>query len=268
MRGIAKPPAVIACWGHPGSGKSTIALNLATALASHARVLLIDADTHSPSQAEALALAEHPAGLAPMLRFARQGRLTAEHFDQQSMKLKSATSFTLIPGINPTRWPEVTPQAFALLLEQTKADFDFIVVDLASPIEAGLYQTESPLERNAFTRWMLSTADQLITSFNADPVSFNRHLALESELQELRRNLPTTLVVNRMRRGALGVTARGNLERTLKALTGRKIAAFLPEDTKATDSSIRRGVPLNAGRSGSPLRKALNQLAQSKNLAG
>ncbi len=265
---MRRPPAVIACWGHQGSGKSTIALNLAAVLAGKARVLLIDADTHSPSQTEALALTEHPAGLAPMLRFARQGRLTQEHFDQQSMKLKSATTFTLIPGINPTRWPEITPQAFALFLEQTKTDFDFIVVDLAAPIEAGLYQTESPLERNAFTRWLVSTADHLIVSLSADPVSFNRHLALESELQELRKNLPTTLVVNRMRRGALGVTAKGDLERTLKALTGRKIAAFLPDDAKATDSALRKGVPLNATRSGSPLRKALNQLAQSKNLAG
>lgn len=268
LRATTKPPLVIACWGHQGSGKSTIALNLVAQLASNANVLLIDADTHAPSQAESLAITEHPAGLAPMLRFARQGRLTAEHFDKQSMRLKSSTTFTLIPGINPIRWPEVTPQAFALLLEHVRAEFEFVVIDLASPIEAGLYQTESPLERNAFTRWVISTADQLISSFNADPVSFNRHLALEAELQELRKNLPTTVVANRMRRSALGATAKRDLERTIRALTGRKISAFLPEDSKAVDSSLRQGVPLNGARAGSPLRKAINQLAQSKNLAG
>ncbi len=261
---------VITVWGSQGSGKSTIALNLATELAkTKAKVLLIDADTHAPTQTIALALNEHPAGLAPMLRFARQNRLNPEEFESQSMALKtSQTVFTLIPGINPTRWPEVTPQAFELLLSHCAKHFDYIVIDTATNIEPSLYSQAQPIERNEFTRWLLKHSELLIATFAADPVSVARFLSLEAELQEIRQAKPTLLVANRFRTSTLGPTAKRQLEQTFKTLANKKLDHFLPEDSKAQDSALKNGTPLLGSRANSTLRKAIAQLVREKKLAG
>jgi cellulose biosynthesis protein BcsQ len=261
---------VITIWGVSGSGKSTIALNLAAELAkTKARVLLIDADTHGPSQVEALALTDHPAGLAPMLRFARQNRLNPPEFETQSIRLKTArATFTFIPGINKQRWPEVTPQAFELLLEHACQLFDFVVIDTASDIEANLYSQAHPLERNEFTRWLLRHSELLIATFAVDPVSISRFLAIEPELQEIRKDKPITLVANKHRNSTLGPTAKQQLNQTFKQLTQRKVDAFLPNDPKAQDAALKNGTPLLGARIKSPLRKAIAQLVRDKKLAG
>jgi cellulose biosynthesis protein BcsQ len=269
-RSKPKSLRVIAVWGSPGSGKSTIALNLATELsAKKLKVLLIDADTHSPSQTTALAITDHPAGLAPMLRFARQNRLQPKEFDSQSMLLKTGRStFTLIPGINPNRWSEVTPQAFELLVEHASTVFDFVVIDCSSDIEPNLYSQAHPLPRNEFTRWLLKTAELVIATFAVDPVSMARFLSAEPELQELRASKPIILVANRLRNSTLGPAAKLQVEQTFKKLTHRKVDAFLPNDPKAQDASLRNGTPLIAARRGSALRKAIAQLVRDKKLAG
>jgi cellulose biosynthesis protein BcsQ len=261
---------VITVWGVSGSGKSTLALNLAAEFAkAGSSVLLIDADTHNPSQTEALSLTEHPAGLAPMLRFARQNRLNQPEFDSQSIRLKTAgAAFTLIPGINTQRWPEVTPQAFELLLEHACKSFDFVIIDTASPIESNLYSQAHPLERNEFTRWLIKNSELLIATFAVDPVSISRFLAIEPELQEIRKDKPTALIANKHRNSTLGATVKHQLNQTFKQLAQRKIDAFLPNDPRAQDAALKNGTPLLGARTKSPLRKAITQLVRDKKLAG
>lgn len=259
----------IAIWGTPGSGKSTIALNLAVTLAKRAKVLLIDADTQQPSQTAALALTDHPAGLAPLLRFARLSRLGPEEFAKQSMLLKSKNvTFTLVPGATPNRWPEITPAAFEQLIEYCQREFDFIVIDAASSLEPGLYSQDSPLERNAFTRWLIQSSQLVIETLNPEPVSVARFLAAQEDLKTLRPNQPTLTVVNKMRLGALGPNAKNQLSHSLKMLANTKIHAFLPFDPRSTDAALRNGSPLNSIRRKSPLLKAIVQLVQEKKLSG
>lgn len=261
---------VITVWGVSGSGKTTIALNLAAELAKNkAKVLLIDADTHAPSLTAALSITDRPAGLAPMLRFARQNRLGLEEFASQSLNLRTAgVTFTLIPGINPSRWPEVTPQAFELLLAHATQNFDYVVIDTSAELDPNLYSQAHPAPRNEFTRWLLKHSELLLATFTVDQVSISRFLNVEPELQELRPDKPTLVVANRFRTATLGPTAKRQLEQTMKALTNRKIALYLPNDPKAQDAALKNGTPLLGIRGKSPLRKAITQLVREKKLAG
>ena len=261
---------VIVVWGTAGSGKSTIALNLTAALANKGeQVLLIDADTTSASQVAQLALAEYPAGLAPMCRFARQNRLSQETFGRQTIRLKdSGATFTFVPGINPERWPEVTPQSVDAILNFAMGNFDRVVIDTGSNTESQLHSNNSPQGRFEFTRWLIARADILLTPISADPVSLDRFIRQVGDLRELRGERPVTLVINKHRTKALGPNAKRELASTLRNLGGFKIAAYLPEDHRTLDVSLRNGTTVFGVRSASPLRKALKQLAQSKYISG
>ena len=237
---------IVVCWGTQGSGKSTIALSLAANLAaSGARVLLVDADIQSPSLATALALSEHPAGLAPLLRFARLARLGDLEFATQSAVLKfGRAKFTFVPGITPARWPEVTPGAFQQLLEYCREHFDFVIVDTATSIEAEIFANHSPQGRNDFTRWLLAAAETLVVSLGADPISITRFLQLEPQLAELRQGGETSIVVNYYRSRAIGAGAKSEIVRTIKTLTGRRVTAFLDYRPKQHDIALRDGTPI------------------------
>ena len=73
------PTRIIAVWGPGGApGRSTLAIELAVELARGGRhVGLIDADTHAPSLALALGLADEGPGFAAACRQAELGGLDA-----------------------------------------------------------------------------------------------------------------------------------------------------------------------------------------------
>lgn len=269
---IAPPTSgkVIVLWGTSGSGKSTIALNLSAALANKGeRVLLIDADTTHASQVTQLALTEYPAGLAPMCRFARQSRLSRETFDKQTIRLKDAgASFTMLPGINPERWPEVTPSTFEAILNFAAQSFERIVIDTGSEIEAQLNSPNSPQGRFELARWLIARADLVVAPVLADPVCLDRFIRQAGELRELRGDRTILVAVNKYRTRALGANAKREITATLRNLGTYKIVAHLPDDQKNIDASLKNGTTLFGIRSTSPLRKALKQLAQSKYLSG
>jgi MinD-like ATPase involved in chromosome partitioning or flagellar assembly len=257
---------VIVVWGTPGSGKTTLALNIASTLASKGKVLLIDADTTEASLVTVLGLAEPPAGLAPMLRFARLNRLGDSEFESQSMLLKAAKrKFTFIPGANPARWSEITPASMQILLDYASMRFDHIVIDMASELEKGFYSKQTPIERYEFNRWLIATAQLLLVVTNPDPVSLSRYLARHSNLLELRQNKAIHHVINKHRSTSASKT---ELQKTFKTLTGVKLAGFLPHDLKGTDAALRNASTLNMLRGRPPLQKAIEHLVRDKKLAG
>ena len=106
-------PRVIAVWGPAGApGRSTIAIELAVELARGGRhVGLVDADTHAPSIALALGLADEAPGFAAACRQSEFGGLDARELTRISAPI-GRTGVDVLTGLNrPSRWPELSDPA-------------------------------------------------------------------------------------------------------------------------------------------------------------
>jgi Flp pilus assembly CpaE family ATPase len=71
----------------------------------------------------------------------------------------------------------------------------------------------------------------------------------------------TRLVVNRLRRGAVGPDPRGQLAEAMQRYAGAQVAAFLPDDRDAFDAALLQARPLREVAPGSAVRAALRELA-------
>ena len=112
----AGPPRIIAVWGPAGApGRSTVAIELAVELARGGRhVGLVDADTHAPSIALALGLADEGPGFAAACRQAELGGLDARELTRISAPLGAHAASMCSPGLNrPSRWPELSESRVA-----------------------------------------------------------------------------------------------------------------------------------------------------------
>jgi len=253
----------IAISGLSGSGRSTIALNLASALAiSGQRVLLIDADTWQPSLVTALGIAEHPPGLTALCRAVRNQTITAHELQRQCVQVEfGKNSLALLPGIsNPERWPEVTPGALQLILELALATFDSVLVDCAPRFGSNLQRKDSPLTRDALLDWLIEQAETSYFVASADPVSIARLV----EASPAKSNI----VINRYRSTPIGLAAKTQINQTLKTLLKQEVHSFLPLDQKACDQATQLGAPLVSIRRKSQLKTAIAKLYRDQKLSG
>ena len=261
----AAPPRkrFIAVAGVSGAGRSTIALNLAAALASsNQRVLLIDADTWQPSQVTALGITEHPVGLAALCRSVRNQTATAHELQRQSQTIEfGKVKLQLIPGIsNSDRWAEVTPGAMQVILELALATFDAVVVDCPPRLGAELQRADSPLRRDALLEWLTENAETALFVANADPVGVAR--LVEANPQN------SLIIVNRFRASAIGLAAKLQIKQTVETFIKTTVHAFLPLDQKACDQALQLGGPLQAVRRNSTLLASITKLARDQKLSG
>jgi capsular exopolysaccharide synthesis family protein len=108
----------------PGDGKSTVAMNLATALAERGKrtVLLVEADLHHSPLAKNLGLAPRP-GLAECLDSGRNPLELVRQLDPLDWYLLAAGG----PSGNVTEL--LQGQTLPIVIDQLAAHFDWIVVD-------------------------------------------------------------------------------------------------------------------------------------------
>ncbi len=112
----------------PGDGKSTVALNLATALAENGKrsVLLIEADLHHPTLVQRLGISPRP-GLAECLEEGHDPLLALQRLETLQWYLMQAGN----PHGNRTEL--LQSEGTAALLQTLAPRFDWILID-APPV--------------------------------------------------------------------------------------------------------------------------------------
>ncbi|MET0734401.1 MAG: P-loop NTPase [Microbacterium sp.] len=258
-------PRVIAVWGSAGApGRSTVAIELAIELARGGRhVALVDADTHAPSIALSLGLADEGPGFAAACRQADLGGLDERELTRIATRL-GRTGVDVLTGLNrPSRWPELTDARVTAALAMCAAWADFTVVDVAASLERDeeiVSDLEGP-RRNAATIAAVRAADLVVAVAGADPVGVARFLRAYPDLRATIGATPVAVVANRLRPGALGIDARGQVRRTLDRFGGIEDVWFLPQDPRSADAALLAARPIAEVAPKSPLTLAIRRFA-------
>lgn len=253
---------LLTVWSTAGSpGKTTLAISISAELALAGKtVLLVDADTYAPSIALQLGLTDHPAGIAAACRLVAQQRFDRDELLRLTAEVPiGAEGMRVMTGLSsPSRWAEVGAEKLDELLMIAGEHFDFVVIDVASTIEADLFCNTSSVSRNSVTRWALEYSDQVIAICGADPISISRYLAAMANISELSPKGELVTVVNRMRTSVLGLSAKQQVSQTLNRLGGQSVSVFIPDDAATADAAIKGGYPISLGKRSSQARQAIS----------
>lgn len=258
-----REPRVITVWGPAGApGRSTVAIELAVELARGGRhVGLIDADSHAPSIALALGLPDEGPGFAAACRQAELGGLDARELARVSVPL-GRTGVDVLTGLNrPSRWPELSETRVQRALAACREWADYVVVDVAPSLERDeeiMSDLDGP-RRNGATLGALRSADLVVAVAGADPIGVARFLRAHSELRATIGATPVAVLANRLRPGALGIDARGQVRRTLDRFGGIGDVWFLPQDPRSADAALLAAQPIAAVAPKSPMTSALRR---------
>lgn len=248
----------VVCWGSSGSGKTSLATNLAFEFARQGhKVILVDADSYHPSVASLLGLTDSGSGIAACLRLCRKGRFEITELDRLGQRIDfEDRAIEVITGIPlESRWPELdaaTLHELARILSETS---DFIVWDVASYRELAIFGSETATSRNEATNTLVELADLTIGLFLADPVGVNRFFY---DCKEVARDFWP--VANRVRSSVLGKRPERELSRVLADVVGLELVESIREDA-GFDAMLATAKPLRLqGRSSKAL-EAISRLA-------
>jgi MinD-like ATPase involved in chromosome partitioning or flagellar assembly len=259
----AASPRIVAVWGPAGApGRSTVAIELAVELARGGRhVALVDADSHAPSIALTVGLADEGPGFAAACRQAQLGGLDPRELTRLAIPL-GRTGVDVLTGLNrPSRWPELSDPRVTSALGVCREWADYTVVDVASSLERDeeiVSDLDGP-RRNAATLAALRAADLVVAVAGADPLGVARFLRAYAELRATVGATPVAVVANKLRPGALGVDARGQVRRTLDRFGGIGDVWFLPQDPRSVDAALLAARPIAETSPTSPFIHALRR---------
>jgi len=252
---------VIAVWGPIGApGRTTLAGNLAAeSAAAGVPTLLVDADVYGGVLASAFGLLDESPGLAGACRQAANGRLDLGELGKLVWSI--GPNLRLLTGITRAdRWPEIRPSAIPTVLSVARSMAAVTVIDCGFCLEADeeiTFDTTAP-RRNGATLAVLAGADVLLAVGAADPPGMERLVRGLVELREMVPDANAKVVLNRSRRSAAPVSEAAD---ALARFAGATVTAALPEDGASMDKAWKLGVPLASAAPGSPLRRAIRDLA-------
>jgi MinD-like ATPase involved in chromosome partitioning or flagellar assembly len=254
---------IITVWGPAGApGRTTIAAALAIELArGGGHVGLIDADSHAPSLALTVGVPDEGPGFAAACRQAELGLLDPRELARIAVPL-GRTGVEVLAGLNrPSRWPELSDRRVTRTLAVCREWADHTVVDVAASLERDeeiVSDLDGP-RRNAATLAALGASDLVVAVGAADPVGISRLLRALPELRATVGSTPILVLVNRMRSGALGIEARGQVRRTLDRFGGVDDVWFVPYDQRSADAALLSGRPLAEVAPKSPITLAVRR---------
>lgn len=252
---------VIVVWGAAGApGRTTLSIELARETARDGRrVALADADTHAPSVAIALGIADEGPGLAAACRRASRGELTPAELTRIA---EPAGAVEVLTGINrTTRWPELGVDRVLRALDTCRDWVDDVFVDVSASLERDeeiVSDLDGP-RRNGATLAALESADLVVAVAGADPVGLSRFLRAYPDLRATAGAVPVHVVVNKLRGGPLGVDPRGQIRRSFERYAGIERCWFVPWDPRAADAALLAARPIGDGNGRGPLPAAVRR---------
>ncbi|MDQ1597578.1 MAG: hypothetical protein QOI70_1002 [Microbacteriaceae bacterium] len=252
---------VIAVWGPAGSpGRTSLAICLASELAAAGHtVALADVDTFSGSIAPALGLLDEAPGFAAACRLAAADSLTQQELERIGQRyLSSRGSFWVLTGIGrPNRWPELSADRVGKVVRACREWVDFTILDTGFSLEND-EEISSDLfapRRNGATLAALREAGDVVAVGSADPVGLSRFLRAHVDLLETVDSEIVTVVMNKIRAGAIGPRATSQVRQALLRFGGINSPVFVPHDQAAFDAAVLTGKTVLdvAGRSSARL---------------
>lgn len=256
--------SVVAVWGPGGApGRTSLAIALAGELAAAGvSVALADADTHGAAVAPSLGLLDEAPGFAAACRLAGSGSLTTAELDRVASPHRGG--FRVLTGIGrPARWPELTAERVAGVLDAVRGWAGVTVVDVAASLEQDeeLVSDVAAPRRNAATVEALRRADRVVAVGAADPVGLARFLRGYVELIEHTTPDRVTVVINKVRSGTVGLDPAAQVRSTLERFGGVTPAYLVPWDPAGFDSALLSGRSLAEVAPRSPARAVIRKLA-------
>ncbi|HEX6935594.1 MAG TPA: chromosome partitioning protein [Actinomycetes bacterium] len=267
---VPVPPAepgtgrLVAVWGPTGApGRTTVAVGLAGELAAQGvSALLADADVYGGVVAQVLGLLDEAPGLAAAVRMANNGTLDVAALAKAAPQ--AAPNLRVLTGISRAdRWPELRPAALEQVWELARSLAAVTVVDCAFCLEQDeelSFDTSAP-RRNGATLATLAQADVVLAVGTGDPVGMQRLVRGISQLREAVPGVLPRVVVNRVRRSAVGPEPQAQFREALHRYASVRDVTFVPEDREGLDAAVLRARPLAEVSPDSPAREAIAALA-------
>ncbi|CAN5568884.1 P-loop NTPase [soil metagenome] len=258
--------SVIVVWGPTGApGRTTVAVGLSDELARlEVRTTLIDLDVYGGVLASVLGLLDESPGIAAACRQAQSRGLDAQALTALCWQVHR--NLRVLTGIaRADRWPELKASAVQTVLEVSRSQAEFTVLDVAFGLETDeelSFDTAAP-RRNGATLAALDQADLILAVASADPIGIQRLIRGLDELRSADVSGPVWIVLNRVRSGAVPGEPSVELDAALQRFAGQTSAALLPYDRPGVDAATAVGKTLAEIVPNSPLRRALVELATS-----
>jgi MinD-like ATPase involved in chromosome partitioning or flagellar assembly len=255
---------LVAVWGPTGApGRTTVAVGVATELAAAGTpTLLADADVYGGVVAQVLGFLDEAPGLAAAARLANNGQLDVAAL--AGVAVVAAADLRVLTGISRAdRWPELRPAALDQVWELARSLAAVTVVDVGFCLEQDeelSFDTAAP-RRNGATISTLLAADVVLAVGSADPVGMQRLVRGITGLREAAPGVLPRVVVNRVRRSAVGADPEAQLAEALERYAGVRDVAFVPDDRDALDASLLQARALCEADPDSPARRALAGIA-------
>ncbi|GMA27964.1 AAA family ATPase [Arenivirga flava] len=273
--GAVRPTAlktgrVVAVWGPAGApGRTSVAIAVATELAAQGRrALLVDADTLGAAVAPTLGMLDEAPGFAAACRLAAADALDHAELERVAQHVRARRGgFRVLTGIaRPSRWPELSADRVEAVLRACRTWADDVVVDTGFCLEQDEEISSDLLapRRHAATLATLREADAVLQVGSADPVGIARLLRARPDALEAAEGAGTTVVMNRLRTGAVGLGARGQVARTLARFGAAEDPAFIPYDRAAFDTAVLEGGTLQDAAPRSSAALAIGQLVRER----